>query len=1326
MKARRTMATALSLSLFISTLISLVALTVAAPSATAAETRSHLNFNRGWKFLRKDVTGASNVGFNDASWVAVGLPHNFDAPYDVGGSAGGDSFHVGPGWYRKTFDVPAEWSQKTVEIEFEGAANVADVWVNGTKAGTHRGGFTGFTFDIGRLLRPGSNLVAVRVDNGWKADLAPRTGDHQFMGGLYRDVFLNVTDKVHVTWYGTFVTTPALTNPVWDTSNAAYYRNIDLSQYPGTTALQANLDARRSNVRVQTEVRNDRTTSSNVMVRHVVTRKGATTALATFTSSTRTLAAGQTATIDALSGGLGDTGAMVQNLDLWAPDNPALYTVTTSVIVDGAQVDDYQTVFGFRSAQWKADGFYLNGRKTLLVGANAHQDHGGWGNAVTNAGLRRDVEMIREAGMNFIRGSHYPHDPAYSQATDELGVMMWAESDYWHTATAGREGAPVGSSTDYLKDGYPQNSSDQAAFEQSALDHLGAMIRMERNRPSIINWSMGNEAFFTASGTMAKAKALVSRMRDHAHLLDPTRKAAMGGVQRQSFDQLSIADIAGYNGDGGKMTNTWMPNIVSEYGSHTSDRPGLYAPTFGDIADPADTSRFKLTTGSAGLAIWAGFDHGTVFGASLARMGMIDYYRLPKAQWYWYRANKSLWTGLTRVNDARAVAREQSVSGTATKMSLAVSKYGGTTIANDGSGDTQLVVTMLNAANQWVNQTRQVKLTVTSGPGGFPGGKTYTFVPGRQMFDGRAAIEFRSYYAGTTTITASSSGLPDATLQITTADTAGAGPESEPPYFGDSSRWGEQITTVTPPVAYPTDNQAVAHPMDATSEQSGRGKAFAADGDPSTWWAAGTTGANQSVTVFLEQARHLYKVRVDFPDGPLPYTVAVRNAGGTWTDVVRHTAGTVAARPVEDSLDGVYAEYVRVSFPDLTSGQRAAVGELTVLGNLAITPRYAADGAYLSDVVDFSGGVTTSSGAKGKDQTSTGRRLTLGGVAYDKGIGLQSASSVTFATSGRYARIVGVAGLDDEVTGGDATFLVYADDQLIYTKRMSAATVLREPFDLSISGAARIRLVTDANGSAANDSIDWADVRLIGAVRDLSKAGSRLETTFAALTDQLQAGTPYRAGVTVANTGTAARGVRAGITLYDNQGAVLDSRVSQVSVPAGDRVTVNLTLPMPNSVTGRYATVSVSDPATLDVLSAVAWLGPDPARSTYDVPAWTTKTDGESSSIVKTGSWARWDSSAAYQGTETFVNTSGATMAYTFTGEYARIGAKFDGSQSGFTVFVDGTQVATVSTQVGDGSNTYRVAWTSARLAAGPHTVRIVTTGKAGIDYFESGIATST
>ncbi|KQR86381.1 glycoside hydrolase family 2 [Microbacterium sp. Leaf179] len=1298
---------------------------VVAAAAGAQSPREAINFNRGWKFIRQDVPDAQAVDYDDSAWVDVALPHSFDAPYNVGGDSGGEKFFVGVGWYRKAFEVGEEWAGKSLKLDFEGSFQVTDIWVNGQKVTTHEGGFSGFEVDISDYVVAGANEIAVSVDNRWRRDLAPRAGDHQFSGGIYRDVTLNVTEDVHVAWYGTAVTTPALTNPDWNTSDPAFYRNIDLAQYPSATELQANLDARRSNVRVQTEVANEGSTPAEVAVVHQVTDEDGTV-LATFESERVTVAADSTANIDASTGSLADTAAMIDDLRLWSPTDPALYGVTTSVVVGERVVDTFDSSFGFRSAQFRTDGFYLNGSKTLLFGANAHQDQGGWGNAVPNSAFRRDVQMIREAGMNVIRGSHYPHDPDYVQATDELGVMYWSEGVFWGMGgQAGKDADGINRPSDWLRDAYPQNPADEAKFEKSVEDALVAMIRVNRNHPSIINWSMGNEVFFTADATQAKAKALVSRMRDLSHSLDPTRKAGMGGVQRNGFDELSVSDIAGYNGDGGDIENTRMPNIVAEYGSHTSDRPGSYDPHYDYVARSGDGQEFDLTTGSAGLTIWAGFDHGTIGGAGLARMGMIDYNRLPKDQWYWFRANKARWTDEAVVADPVAVAREQSVQGAATAMTLAPSKYSSDTITDDGRTDTQLVVTLRNGAGEWVNDTRAVTLTVTDGPGILPGGKSYTFSPGLTMFDGKAAVAFRSAFAGTSTITASSDGLPDATFQVNTEAVAGSADDVEPADFGNASLWGGQQTSIAAPTQYGDVNKALSRPLTATSEQSGNGRALAADGNSATSWVAGATGAGQSIASFLEVAQYIYKVRLDFAGAALPYTLEVQGADKAWTTVASYTSATVGSRPAEESLDGVYAESIRVSFPGLTSSQRATLAELQVFGNdAAQSPRYAADGVYVSDILDYDNDVTTAYGSKQKDRSADGEPIRVGGKTYAKGVGLHAESVAVADLGGRYTRLVGIAGIDDEADQGDALFEIYADGQLIFSSGLSGTQT--QPFDLSVSDVKELRLVTETNGAERMDHTDWADLRLLGAIRDITIADSGVRSSFVGMTDQLQAGTDYRAAVTVVNPGDTARSVTAGVQVYDGGGKLRETRTQTLAIEAGKSADADLLVPVDAAIAGSYATVAVWDSETLQPLSSFARVSADPDRL-VDTPAdtitWGQKTDGENGSLQKSGGWANYASGSAFSGTETFTEVSGSTMALQFSGEFVRIGAKFDGSQAGFSVKIDGVDKGIVSTRTTDGRNSYGVAWTSGRLAAGTHTVELTSTGKAGIDYFETGTA---
>ena len=165
--------------------------------------RQTLNINRDWKFKLGDFPGAEAPKYDDASWDAIGLPHSFSMPYFQG-----KDFYVGYGWYRKHLDIKPEWIAKRVFVEFAGAFQDAQVFINGQLIGEHKGGYTGFSMDITSAIHSGDNLLAVRLNNNWNAQIEPRAGDFNFIGGIYRDVNLVVTDPLHVTWYGTFVTTP--------------------------------------------------------------------------------------------------------------------------------------------------------------------------------------------------------------------------------------------------------------------------------------------------------------------------------------------------------------------------------------------------------------------------------------------------------------------------------------------------------------------------------------------------------------------------------------------------------------------------------------------------------------------------------------------------------------------------------------------------------------------------------------------------------------------------------------------------------------------------------------------------------------------------------------------------------------------------------------------------------------------------------------------------------------------------------------------------------------------------------------------------------------
>ncbi len=791
-----------------------------------AAVRTKTNVDRGWMFAIGDPPNASDPAFDDSRWQYVNLPHSFSEPYFRS-----PDFYVGYGWYRRHLQVSAATVKQQNSLEFEGAFQDAEIWVNGKKAGEHLGGYTGFPIDLTGLLHPGDNVIAVRVNNLWNGQLNPRAGEHVFSGGIYRDVYLVTTSAVHVSWYGTFVTTPKVSNDA------------------------ATLD-------VKTEVRNDSGTAATAVLKTtILDPKGKK--IAEYSSETQ-IEAGALVNLDQ-TGGL--TGPQ-----LWSPETPHLYSAISRVYVQGVLQDEFRTPFGIRWFTWTAaDGFTLNGKHRYFHGADVHQDHAGWGDAVTDEGTRRDVAMVKEAGFDFIRGSHYPHKPAFADACDQFGVLFWSENHFWGIGGYKGDGYFNASS-------YPTVEADQAPFEAHVLQSLAEMIRINRNHPSIIVWSMSNEPYFSPAAVMPQVRALLAKEVELSHQLDPTRPAAIGGAQRGGIDK--IGDIAGYNGDGARLfLNPPVASAVTEYGSFKEVRPGVYDANLRDLKGQPE---FPWR---GGQAIWSMFDHGSVAGAE-GTTGIVDYFRLPKRGWYWYR------------NALRAIPPpEWPAEGKAAALRLTSSSP---VIEHaDGTDDVQLVVTVIDEAGKQISNTPEVKLEVVSGPGGFPTGRTISFNKDSDIpiLDGQAAIEFRSYYAGTTRIRATSPGLPPALLTVVSKNApkyvAGQSPEFTPgPYIRFLGRMQSSATKEV------VANIAVDRPTNASSMAAGHQSKLATDGDETTYWAAAPDAFGpQWWESDLEGVYEVSEVRIRFASaGSYGYQIQTSTDDRiTWKTVVKGTAESTGA-----------------------------------------------------------------------------------------------------------------------------------------------------------------------------------------------------------------------------------------------------------------------------------------------------------------------------------------------------------------------------------------------------------------------------------------------
>lgn len=536
---------------------------------------------------------------------------------------------------------------------------------------------------------------------------------------------------------------------------------------------------------------------------------------------------------------------------------------------------------------------------------------------MADSGFFRDVKLMKDAGFDFLRGSHYPHSPAFSAACDQLGMLFWSENCFW--GTAGFK-SPWGASA------YPTDPDDEAGFEASVRASLRDMIRIHRNHPSIFVWSMGNEVFFSAPQVMPKVRAFLGELVAYTHALDPTRPAAIGGCQRGDIDKLG--DVAGYNGDGARLfPNPGIPNIVTEYGSTIADRPGDYGPGWGDLPDtpgagPRKAGSWRLPWRS-GEAIWCGFDHGSIAGRSFGAMGLVDYFRLPKRQWYWYR------------NEYRHVPPpEWPREGEPAALRLSADKA--TLRSADGTDDAQIVVTVVDRQGKALSNCPPVSLTVDSGPGEFPTGPGIVFAAGSDIpiRDGMAAIEFRSYYAGETIIRAASPGLKEATIRVTTLGSPEFIPGVTPsaavrPYirFTGAPARGQ-------PISFGRDN-----PTRASSETPGHSGRLANDGNPATYWQSEPGDPAPWLCIDLERIVTVDGTRLVFPiAGAWRYKIEISSDGRrNWTTVADRTRARAGGRERVDAAEEGTARgrFVRVTLLGWPEPGSPGISEFSVVGTRA-------------------------------------------------------------------------------------------------------------------------------------------------------------------------------------------------------------------------------------------------------------------------------------------------------------------------------------------------------------------------------------------------------
>jgi beta-galactosidase len=457
-----------------------------------AAPRARQSLDDGWRFHRGDAPGAERIAFDDAGWAPVSLPHDWSigGPIDHAAPAGGAGGFLpsGIGWYRRTVALPETWDGRRVTIEFEGAMANAEVWINGVALGGHPYGYTPFSFDLTPHLRAGAgNILCVRLDN------SAQPASRWYAGaGLYRHVWLHASGPVHLAEDGVFV----------------------------ASELQG---GGKAMLRIEALVKNE--TSAPAAVRLEATLLDPSGNVAGTVSAAATIAAG---------GEWKPTPSLpVADAQLWSPESPALYRVLTRLWRDGDVLDEIATTCGLRAVRVSVErGFELNGRPLKLVGGNVHHDNGPLGAAAFDRAEERKAELLKAAGFNAVRTAHNPPSAAFLDACDRLGLLVMDEIfDGWEK---------------------PKNRHDYGGhFREWWQRDVDAWIRRDRNHPSVVFWSAGNEMYERGNARgLELAREMVARIR----ALDPTRPVTAGinGLGETGdwthLDPLyATFEVAGYN-----------------------------------------------------------------------------------------------------------------------------------------------------------------------------------------------------------------------------------------------------------------------------------------------------------------------------------------------------------------------------------------------------------------------------------------------------------------------------------------------------------------------------------------------------------------------------------------------------------------------------------------------------------------------------------------------------------------------------------------------------------------------------------------------------------
>ena len=559
--------------------------------------RQVYDFNPGWRFFKGDISGAETVNFDDRSWEVVSTPHTVEL---MPAEASGCRNYQGPVWYRKHFVVPAETKGQRVSIHFEAAMGKQILYLNGKRIQEHIGGYLPFTLDLTTYgVQAGDScLLAVFVDNSDDKSYPPGkrqyTLDFTYHGGIYRDVWMIAKSPISIT--------DAIESQT--VAGGGVFVHFD------------QISEKSAQVCVNTEVQNENTRSESVIVETTLT--DADGKIIRRISGKLSLQSGEKKIIR--------QQMEVKNPKLWSPDTPYLYRVQSRLKKGNQSIDGGITRVGIRLAEFRGkDGFWLNGKPFgQLVGANRHQDFAYVGNALPNSQQWRDAKRLRDAGCTIIRTAHYPQDPSFMDACDELGLFVIVATPGW------------------------QYWNKDLQFGELVHRNTREMIRRDRNHPSVLMWEpILNETRYPLDFAL---KALDITKEEYPY---PGRPVAAADVHSAGVKE-HYDVVYGWPGDDEKEDRPEQCIFTREFGENVDD---WYAHNNNNRASRSWGERPLLvqalslsksydemyrTTGQfVGGAQWHPFDHQRGYHPDPYFGGIYDAFRQPKYAYYAFRSQSA-------------------------------------------------------------------------------------------------------------------------------------------------------------------------------------------------------------------------------------------------------------------------------------------------------------------------------------------------------------------------------------------------------------------------------------------------------------------------------------------------------------------------------------------------------------------------------------------------------------------------------------------------------------------------------------------------------------